>query len=156
MKLTTTTSAFSYLWTGPNSYSSVLQNSTITEVDDNIAGVYTLTVSNSFGCNTQDTVSVFIVCEDTTEFYIPNVFTPNGDSKNQIFKVTIPNLKEIQVDIYNRWGVMVYSWNSPEGGWDGKTQGGSESPSGTYYYLIKATTLQGKTIAENGFISLFR
>ena len=93
---------------------------------------------------------------DDDELNIPNVFTPNGDDKNQLFKFSVKDLKEIRVEIYNRWGVNVYSWNSLQDGWDGKTRNGMESPEGTYYYLVNATNWRGRTITQKGWFSLLR
>jgi gliding motility-associated-like protein len=154
--LTTTTNAASYNWQGPNSYQSSLQNPIINNVNEDNVGIYTLIVANVLGCTSFDTVLVFLDCLDDDELNIPNVFTPNGDDKNQLFKFSVKDLKEIRVEIYNRWGVNVYSWNSLQDGWDGKTRNGMESPEGTYYYLVNATNWRGRTITQKGWFSLLR
>jgi gliding motility-associated-like protein len=157
LKLATNSLAFGYLWKGPNSFSSTLQNPIILNANDSIVGIFTLIVSNSNSCTSQDTISVFIDCDNITEIVVPNVFTPNGDGENQLFKIdNAANLKEIQVDIYDRWGLKVYSWNTLDDAWDGKTRSGLECPDGTYYYLINASTWPGKTITQKGYFSLFR
>lgn len=154
--LTTTTIAESYLWNGPNGYSSIFQNPGIIEVTPTTLGNYILIVGNSFGCTSQDTIAVLIECKDTTEFLIPNVFTPNGDNENQLFKIVGVGLKDFQIDIFNRWGIKVYSFNIIEEGWDGKTKNGTEAPAGTYYYILNATDLNGETRSQKGFFSLYR
>jgi gliding motility-associated-like protein len=154
--LTTGSIAETYLWSGPNAYTSDLQNPYLIEITDNEVGIYTLTISNSNGCTAQDTTTVFIDCEDITALFIPNVFTPNGDNENQLFKIVSSHLKELSVEIYDRWGVQMNAWNSLEGGWDGKTKRGLDAPSGTYYYIINATYLQGSVVSKQGSFSLFR
>jgi gliding motility-associated-like protein len=154
--LMTSSIAETYLWNGPNAYTSDLQNPNLIEINDNTIGVYTLIISNSNGCTAQDTTTVLIDCDDITALFIPNVFTPNGDNENQAFKIVASNLKEISVDIYDRWGIMLYSWSSLEGGWDGKTKTGLDAPSGTYYYIVNATYLQGSVVSKQGSFSLFR
>lgn len=156
LQLTTTSIEETYLWNGPNAYTSNLQNPVIPDVTENNFGVYTLIVSNSFACTSQDTVNVFVDCEDITDFFVPNVFTPNGDNVNSMFKIEAANLKEVNVEIYDRWGINLFSWNSLQGGWDGKTKKGLEAPSGTYFYIINATTWHGKLLSKKGFFSLFR
>jgi gliding motility-associated-like protein len=116
----------------------------------------TLIISNSNGCTSQDTITVLIDCDDITDLFIPNVFTPNGDNENQLFKIVSSYLKELSVEIYDRWGIQMNSWNSLEGGWDGKTKKGLDAPSGTYFYIVNATYWQGSVVSKQGSFSLFR
>lgn len=64
----------------------------------------------------------------------PNVITPNGDDKNEVF--IVPNIGS-RLEIYNRWGKPIYQSNSYQNNW------GQEVPNGMYYYLI--TSPQGAT-----------
>lgn len=61
---------------------------------------------------------------------VPNVFTPNGDGKNDIFKVKALSLESFQGVILNRWGRKIYEWNDPSEGWDGRIGGKYASPRG--------------------------
>ena len=86
-------------------------------------------------------------CRDTSDIQyvnvveslldVPNVFTPNGDGKNDIFKVKALSLESFQGVILNRWGRKIYEWNDPSEGWDGRIGGKYASP-GTYFYVITA------------------
>jgi gliding motility-associated-like protein len=154
--LMTSSGAATYLWNGPNGYTSDLQNPSIIEITDNNVGVYTLIISNANGCTAQDTITVLVDCDDIAELFVPNVFTPNGDNENQIFKIVSSRLKELSVEIYDRWGIQMNSWNSLDGGWDGKTKIGLDAPSGTYYYIVNATYLQGSVVSKQGSFTLFR
>jgi gliding motility-associated-like protein len=154
LMLLTNTVADSYLWNGPNAFTSSLQNPVITNVTENTFGVYTLIITNSSGCASQDSAVVILDCKD--QIFIPNVFTPNGDNENQIFKVIASNLKEIEVEIYNRWGIKVYSWNTLQDGWNGKTNNGSDAADGTYYFILNATTSSGTAVSKKGWFSLYR
>lgn len=90
-------------------------------------------------------------CWDTTEMKdirviaslvnVPNVFTPNGDGINDIFRVQMLSVTSFHAIIINRWGRKVYEWSDPEGGWDGKINGTEASP-GTYYYIVTARGLE--------------
>ena len=68
---------------------------------------------------------------------VPNVFTPNGDGKNDEFRVAFRSIKEFHCWVYNRWGKLVYDWTDPEKGWDG-TINGKPAVEGAYFYVIRA------------------
>ena len=81
---------------------------------------------------------------------VPNVFTPNGDGKNDEFRVAYRSLKEFHCWVYNRWGKLVYEWTDPARGWDG-TINGRPAAEGAYYYVIRAL---GTDAAKNaGYMS---
>ena len=104
------------------------------------------------------------VCWDTTsqgiavyELKIPNVFTPNGDTKNDVFFVRSVGIASIDGEIYDRWGIRIFTWNSQHEGWTGKSQVTDMDYSpGTYYYIIKTVNLLGKLEVRRGFILLTR
>lgn len=73
---------------------------------------------------------------------VPNVFTPNNDGINDFFKIEgTPNpcWDTIHVEIYNRWGQLVYESDEVEFKWDGKNKNGKEMNEGTYYVLLRGT-----------------
>jgi gliding motility-associated-like protein len=75
---------------------------------------------------------------------IPNVFSPNGDGVNDVFKVSTANVTDIQAYIYDRWGNIVYYFWGVNGFWDGRTwPAGEVCSAGTYYYIIKASPSDG-------------
>lgn len=112
--------------------------------------------------NTADTLSVSIYSQPDNifcyyyidgiellgEVNIPNIFTPNGDGKNDTFIINFPYEK---VEIYNRWGNKVFENMNNDTYWNGKTTNGNELSEGVYYYLI---TTKEKTY--KGFIQLLR
>lgn len=69
---------------------------------------------------------------------VPNVFTPNGDGKNDEFRVAYRSLVSFHGVIYNVWGRKVFEWTDPATGWDG-TINGQPAAEGAYYYVIEAT-----------------
>lgn len=94
---------------------------------------------NTMGVNQcSDTISLasYIVV-DSSLVDVPNVFTPNGDGVNDIFKVKTRSLENFQGVILNRWGRKVYEWTDPQDGWDGRIHGKYANP-GTYFYIITA------------------
>jgi gliding motility-associated-like protein len=95
------------------------------------------------------------VIDDFT-FVIPNIFTPNGDDINDIFTVTSTGLESLNANIYDRWGLKLYEWDSVSGGWDGRTASGVTCPDGTYYYLMRVIGLDGKERFFKGYFQLNR
>ena len=70
---------------------------------------------------------------------IPNVFTPNGDGKNDYFE--IPGLDDpcagiSRLMIFNRWGMKVYESSGSQLKWDGTYNGGNLTP-GVYFYVLE-------------------
>jgi gliding motility-associated-like protein len=86
---------------------------------------------------------------------IPNVFTPNGDQSNDVFKITSTGLKKINCEIYDRWGLKMHEWEGTEGFWNGASQTGLV-PSGTYFYIVNYTDSKNNSQTQKGFLSLFR
>jgi gliding motility-associated-like protein len=104
------------------------------------------------GC--ADTLKMDIATKALDDYLrIPNVFTPNGDGKNECFEVSALNymIPCIKLTIYDRWGLLMYD-NEHGACWDGKYNG-KDVPEGTYYYLIKMGTT-GKE--AHGALSLLR
>jgi gliding motility-associated-like protein len=77
------------------------------------------------------------VTVQTSEIFVPNVFTPNGDDVNDEFCVAYKSITSFQCWVYNRWGREVYMWTDPTKGWNGKINGKDATP-GAYFYVIKA------------------
>ena len=99
-------------------------------------------------------------CVDTTkkEVYvlqpmlsIPNVFTPNGDGFNDYFEIKYDGVEKYEVNVYDRYGNLIFSTNSPNVSWDG-TYKGKPVPSGTYYYVVRI----GDSGVYKGSVTLVR
>jgi len=107
------------------------------------------------GCTTSDTVSVLKDCY----MDIPNVFTPNGDGTNDYFfprKFLTRGVKTFKMNIYNRWGQLIYETAGTDGqGWDGALNG-TQQPSGVYVYIIDATYKDGQIEHHTGNVTILR
>ncbi len=109
----------------------------------------------------QDTISFDIIVTppfDTLEF-VPNVFTPNGDGMNDVFQiagVSNPCNDDVNVRIYNRWGIQIFESTDPIFEWDGKNNSGNEVPSGTYYLIVTGTFGSETIPIEKRIIRLLR
>ena len=93
-------------------------------------------------------------CEFSLE--MPNVFTPNGDGKNDRYvPIEYDCIKEADVMIVNRWGQTVYTSTDLQVGWEG-VDNGQECSDGIYYSLINYTTVYGEVGALKGIVTLVR
>ncbi len=70
--------------------------------------------------------------------YIPSAFTPNGDGINDFFGVKAQGLKEFKMEIYNRWGEVVFSSDDINDLWDGTYEGKAITSTDVYVYQVKA------------------
>lgn len=86
---------------------------------------------------------------------IPNVFSPNGDGQNDLFKVTGLGINTVAMKIYNRWGQIVFETTQQNDGWDGQTNSGVKVSEGTYFYIIDVETTDKKE-TFTGSLTLIR
>ncbi|WP_276498197.1 gliding motility-associated C-terminal domain-containing protein [Pontibacter litorisediminis] len=107
---------------------------------------YTLTVRNEEGC--EDTVSVVVNVRQLLE--IPNAFSPNGDGVNDTWEIkNIEYYPQAKVEIYNRWGNLVFEQTNYRNEWHG-TYRGAALPVSTYFYVV---TVPGKA-KFTGYLNL--
>ena len=81
-----------------------------------------LILVSSLGCT--DTVNGSIRIEKAFTFYIPNSFTHNGDGINDSFRGYGVSVNNYLMDIYNRWGELIYSSDNYDKPWDGRLKNG--------------------------------
>jgi len=75
------------------------------------------TVNNKFGC--KDSVEKIVQILPEFRFWIPNAFTPDGNSRNDVFKPVLYGIKQYDFRIYDRWGNKVFETRDPDKGWNG-------------------------------------
>ena len=133
----------------------------LTFIDDSlnsIAGCYAITSVDSAG---NQSAYSNIVCVDNCPYYeLPNVFTPNGDGKNDQFTPIHPYkyVRDIDIQIFNRWGNLVFHTTDPEIRWDGKSiQTKMLCADGVYYYVCVVNDIRLEGIVPHvltGFVQL--
>ncbi len=110
------------------------------------------------GCSASDSILVtFVDCDHGVE--LPNVFTPNGDGINDVFRpITLQGVADLSFQVYNRWGQKVYETTRPGPIWDGRTAAGEEVPEGTYFWIMEHSALHapGITVTTHGTVTLLR
>jgi gliding motility-associated-like protein len=141
-----TGSISSFQWTPADKLEdpNTLSPTTIPLTDNTL---YTLTVTSDGGC----TLSKSIVVKIFGPLFMPGAFTPNGDGKNDIFRIppgAVLNLEEFS--IYDRWGRKIFSTKNISEGWDGKINGVKQT-TGVYVYIIKGTGEKGKIFLKGSF-----
>jgi gliding motility-associated-like protein len=83
---------------------------------------------------------------------MPNSFTPNGDGKNDVFR--IPPAVTLDLDefaVFDRWGNTVFSTKDISKGWDGTWKGQPSAP-GVYVYLVKGKSIKGEVLSKGTVI----
>lgn len=115
-----------------------------------------LFVRSTNGC-VDSIIKKITVSEDMT-MYVPNAFTPNGDGTNDTFNVFGVGIKKYNMEIFDRWGNLVFTANDISTGWDGKNRkGGDISAAGVYQYKITmSTTKDGKIKTFTGHVTLLK
>ena len=127
----------------------------IFDVNSLYPDTYTINIQDKNACEEQ-TKLILESMECEPEIEIPNVFSPNGDGKNDFFNFTGKHVDIFSVSVFNRWGTAIYKWNTGEG-WDGKIKNISgDSPAGIYYYLIQLTGKNTRVYNYKGFFYLIR
>lgn len=124
-----------------------------------IAGCYAVTAIDSSGNESLKDVTECV--DNCPEFDLPNVITVNDDGINDFFKaIRVKYIKDIDLYVYDRWGVLVYKNTDPYFKWNGKVlQSGQLCSEGTYFYLCQVNEIRVKGIKSRnlkGFLQVFR
>jgi gliding motility-associated-like protein len=124
------------------------------------AGCYYVTAVNRFG---NESAPSNIVCKDNCpQFTLPNVFTPNNDGRNDVFKpLRCPGFVEtVEFRVFNRWGTKVFETTDIGINWDGRNSAGQDLPSGQYYYeavvRFQSVERNAEPLVLKGWVQLLR
>jgi gliding motility-associated-like protein len=112
-------------------------------------GEYSVTVTNACGTAEDAVLLTFFEYEDG--YFIPNVFSPNGDGINDVFQIQAARPEEYQLFVYDRWGNLRFQTRNHQDGWEAQ-----QEPEGVYYYAIHTTDCQGYLIRRVGWVTLLR
>lgn len=122
---------------------------------------YDLVVNDFFGCFNQ--VFPYSIEAISDRVNVPNIFSPNGDGRNDVFRVftelDLENTAQIAINVfkvYNRWGQLVYDGNGPGARWLGDYQG-KPAPAEVYLYYIQVDVPKtGASYEFKGEVTLVR
>jgi gliding motility-associated-like protein len=113
----------------------------------------TLKVLDAAGCLNQASQEIQV-----QDYYleIPNVFTPNGDALNDTFFPKFRFVRNLQLQVMNLWGELIYrSQGQEDPGWDGFVSG-QKAPEGVYVYKLRYQVPDGRTITTSSTFLLAR
>lgn len=131
------------------------------DYNGSVAGCYVVTAVDSAQYGNESDSSNVVCFDNCPEYALPNVFTPNGDGNNDLYHSLIPYsyVESIELEIYNRWGQVIFTTTDPDVNWDGKHKDNGEPvPDGVYYYLCTVNTIRLtgiEPIILTGFIHVF-
>ncbi|MCC6371145.1 MAG: gliding motility-associated C-terminal domain-containing protein [Bacteroidia bacterium] len=112
-----------------------------------------LLVENEMGCS--DSIVKTIRVEQDYNFFVPNVFTPNGDGKNDLFVPVSRGVKQYTFRVFNRWGQLIYDGIDKNLGWNG-IYNGRDCPEDVYVWKASVLTKAGDIKEYSGHVTLYR
>lgn len=146
----TSTTPGPYVWSPAEYLSCVVCESPVAQPDQNF--VYTVTYTDENGCEASDDVRIIY----DPIIYVPNAFTPGTDNGlNAEFFAVGGNIKAFTIDIFNRWGELIYTGDALDKAWDG-TYKGMPCQDGVYTWKIKYYDFLDKEYHLVGHVSLLR
>ena len=115
-----------------------------------------LTAVDAQGCFDEACLFLFQLGPGT--FEVPNIFSPNGDGRNDIFAVIgDPGpLRSFSLEVFNRYGQLLFTTDRIRGAWDGRTFAGEPASEGTYFWVLRYTTEGGQGEERSGHLTLVR
>ncbi|MEO7522900.1 MAG: gliding motility-associated C-terminal domain-containing protein, partial [Ferruginibacter sp.] len=122
----------------------------------NSAGVYQSVLLNSVGCDSVITTTLKLKEQIAGCITLKNAFTPNGDGINDywvLYKLSC--FKRLEVNVYNRYGSLVYHADHYKNDWKGNYKN-KALPDGTYYYVIKVISFDGKEHVFKDNVTILR
>lgn len=124
-------------------------------IDVSESGEYSLTVINQCGIKSDSVLLIFEECDYF--IYAPNAFTPDNDGVNDVFFIESGNLVSMELQVYDRWGALVFMTSDMKKPWKGNVFGGDYfAPDGVYNYHLVYLTNKGKSGYLAGHIVLIR
>src|SRR5207248_1499216 len=95
-------------------------------------GLFTVVAHDAHNC--LDSATALIQYDDCCKPFIPDAFTPNGDGKNDLFRLRYKgDISKLEFSVYNRFGERIFVTTNVDDGWDG-TYHGVKMDMGTYFY----------------------
>ncbi|HYD22191.1 MAG TPA: gliding motility-associated C-terminal domain-containing protein, partial [Flavipsychrobacter sp.] len=149
------TGALNYVWTPAATLtgdSSATPFSTTT-----VPTWYTVKGIDAYGCTGYDKALLGVAEIDLSDMFVPSVFSPNGDGKNDCYRIVLPaNATDYELHIYNRSGNNIYNADSGDDCWDG-TYKGEPCDVGVYNYYYTIRSVACKRLKKrSGTITLVR
>lgn len=129
---------------------SLLSNNQVLTVTD--SGKFYIWVEDENGCRDMSEFAI-VNTVPLTQLFVPTAFTPNDDEHNELFVIKGLFIKEYNIQIYNRWGDLLFESNTIDKYWDGMYSN-RRVPEGSYYYNIEVLGEDDKIFNKGGTVQL--
>jgi gliding motility-associated-like protein len=113
--------------------------------------LYEITLTDAYGCVYKDSMQLIV----EGALLLPNAFTPNDDGVNDLFIPLSVDVEEFRMDIFNRWGELIFVSTHVRQGWNGEVKG-TVAQTDVYVYKISYTLNTGRTGNSVGRVTLIR
>ncbi|GEM_PF-365862 len=114
---------------------------------------YTLTVTTQFGCVSSDTIRVITDCWSV---YAPSAFSPDGNGINDEYFIKYYRIQNPKLQVWDRFGHLVFETLNLDRGWNGKVNDGREAPMGVYFWQLTFEDEIGRARSDEGTLTLVR
>jgi gliding motility-associated-like protein len=128
---------------------------TATNMADTAQTAIITTIPFSKGCAGVSQSFKIKVLPLAKDVFVPNIFSPNGDGKNEELFIYGNYIVSVEMQIFNQWGQRLATLTDTHHGWDGKYKG-SAQPVGVYLYVLKAELKDGRKVKMKGSVTLIR
>ena len=145
--------ADAYTWEFGDGGFSVVENPNYRYADTGWYAITLIAENSTERCS--DTASKSVYVAESVVIWIPNSFSPNGDVINDGFKPYIRGLQEYHLQIYDRWGQLIWESRDPSESWDGTFQG-ELVQNDAYLYILTGLDIHGNEIEEFDNIYILR
>ncbi len=145
----TSSTSGQYVWSPAEFLSCTVCSNPTTSPNQNV--IFTVDYTDVNGCSASDNIAIYY----DPIIYIPNTFTPDDDEFNQGFRVYGSNITEFTLEIYDRWGELIYILYDFNDYWDGSYKG-FVCQDGTYVWKLTYTDFQNRKEIKTGHVNLLR
>jgi gliding motility-associated-like protein len=125
-----------------------------------LPGKYSVFVLDANNCSTFNETEILNCSGGTPNNCLQGIvaFTPNNDGTNDYFTIKTDNCNyaTVPIEIYNRWGQLVYESKNYDNTWDGRTNNGNILPEGGYFYVVSGISANGQIQTNKGSVTLIR
>lgn len=142
------TAPYTYKWNASNATSQI--------INELCAGSYVVMVTDSRGCTAPTATGIVGEAGNPDCLVDKMVITPEGDGVNEDFRVSCNDNANNHLEVYNRWGQLVFQADNYVSGWQGTTQSGDPLPDGAYYFVLEFTNSNGKLVQQKGSLTILR
>jgi gliding motility-associated-like protein len=142
IKMDTTLGFYNIRWvSNPPKQYDVLTDSTRVRARPQVQTIYNVKANYGPSCETENNKIIYIIAA-VDDLVIPNIFTPNGDSRNDVYKMVGFNntIKSFEFNVFDRWGNIVFAAYDQSFTWTGVDLKGEVLPNGVYTYIVKYAT----------------